>query len=146
MEIFLMFMRLHCALLPLGRQISQRKKSNFNSFDGTLLFTATFITAGQLSLFGAKKHFMSPFNSSSKIHINIILPRTSLHSPTYLATCLSHALDLTILIIIAMNASMKLLFMHFSPPSSYFILLKSNYSPRYSSSASASVKDQVRNP
>jgi len=29
-EIFLMFIRLHCALLPLGRQISHRKEWNFN--------------------------------------------------------------------------------------------------------------------
>jgi hypothetical protein len=145
-EIFLMFIRLHCVLLPLERQISHRKKCNFNSFDRTRIFTATFITAGQLSLFGAKKHLMSPFNSSPKIHVNIIFPHTSLHSPPYHVSCLSHAHDLIILTIIAMIASMKLLVMHFSPPSSYFILLKSSYSPHCSSSASAIVKDQVRNP
>jgi hypothetical protein len=56
-EIFLMFIRLHCALLQLGRQISHTKKRNFNSFDGTRNFTATFINAGQLSLLGAKNTF-----------------------------------------------------------------------------------------
>jgi hypothetical protein len=108
-EIFFMFIRLHYALMP---------HSNF--------YCHVYNCRSDVVIW-SQKHFISPFNSSSKIYVNIILSHTSLHSPLYHASGLSHALDLIILIIIAMNASMKLLVTHFSPPSSYFILLKSNY-------------------
>ena len=140
--MFLMFIRLYCH--QDGKYHTEKNKLS-SIWWNSKFYSHVYNCRSVAVILSQKKKNLSPFNFSSKIHFNFILPRSSLHSAPYHVSCLSHALDVIILLIIAMNAIMNFLVMYFPPSFSCFSPLKSNYSSLYSSTFT-SVKDQVWNP